>query len=380
MLTFILLFLITILYSFLLLGFLYGWKKTPDFQLKTETPKNNFSIIVPFRNEAKNLPGLFQSLTKLNYPAHKFEILLVDDDSRDDSKLRADAFKLDFSHLKIQVIENKRLSTSPKKDAIQTAISHSSFEYILTTDADCMVPENWLSCYDLELQSQVSKMIAGPVGFIQDTGKKKALFQSFEELDFLSLQATTVGAFGLGKAFLCNGANLCYEKEAFIKHAGFNKHQEIASGDDVFLLQQFQDKNIPVSFLKSQEALVKTRLQPDLKGLINQRIRWAAKTTSYNSFFAKYTAAIVFFMNLSILVYGFLALFSLFPYQYFMLIFLIKFNLDAAMIYLAAKFIKREAVMRNYFWSSLIYPFFSVGIALLSLFKGFEWKGRSFKK
>lgn len=373
--------LITAAYLGLVIAIILGWNKIPEFILKGMTSENTFSIIIPYRNEAENLPALFKSLSNLNYPNSKFEILLVNDESEDGSKQIAESLQNDLLYMNIRSLENIRKSNSPKKDAIKTGIDESRHHYIVTTDADCVVPAKWLQFFDECIQASGSKMMAGPVGFIQNAKKiKRPYFQNFEEMDFMSLQASTVGAFGIEKAFMCNAANMCYEKKTFIKEAGFDEAENIASGDDVFLLQKLRKKGFKVSFIKSEEAAVFTNYQQSLRSLIHQRIRWAAKTSSYSSVFAKFTGVIVFFMNFSLIIFTGLAFFRLFPYQFLMLVFLLKFNLDFVLIYKSAKFMNRENLMRHYLWSSIVYPFFTVYVAILSLFKGYEWKGRRFKK
>jgi len=372
--------LITAAYLGLVVAFIFGWSKVPELSLKGMASKSTFSIIIPYRNEAENLPRLFKSLTSLNYPTRKFEIILVNDASEDDSRNLAESFQHDFQELNIQLLENSRKTNSPKKDAIKTGIDVSRHNYIVTTDADCIVPTKWLQFFDETIQVTGAKMMAASVGFIQQPGIKKPYFHNFEEMDFMSLQASTVGSFGIEKAFMCNAANMCYEKEIFINEAGFDENELIASGDDVFLLQQLRKKGFKVSFIKSEKATVFTNYQRNLKDLINQRIRWAAKTTNYTSILAKFTGVIVFLMNLSLLVFTGLAFLKLIPYQFLMLIFLLKFNADFILIYKSAKFMNRENLMRHYLWSSIIYPFFTVYVAILSFFRGYEWKGRRFRK
>ncbi|MCG9971645.1 glycosyltransferase family 2 protein [Christiangramia crocea] len=380
MLLLIFLVLVTAGYLGLIASLIYGWKRLPDFNLKKLNAETGFTIIVPYRNEAENLPGLFKSLSGLHYPLDKFEIILVNDESQDQSKILCEEFQKNFPEMKVKILENIRRSVSPKKDAVYTAINSSDFDFIVTTDADCIVPPNWLRGFDQEIFEKGSKLIAGPVGFIQGAGKKKALFNSFEEMDFMSLQSTTVGSFGIEKQFMCNAANLCYDKNAFLNNSGFSENENIASGDDVFLLQKLNKKGLKLSFLKSEELIVLTRLQKNLSGLINQRLRWAAKASAYKSSFGRFTGIIVFLMNLLLILYAGLAFLEVISYQYVMLAFLLKFNADFILIYKAAKFFKRENLMRSYFWCSIVYPFFSVYVAGLSLFNGYEWKGRRFRK
>ncbi|MBK5192153.1 MAG: glycosyltransferase [Flavobacteriaceae bacterium] len=377
--------LITLFYVILIAALLIGWRKIPEFKIKNIPPKIRFSVVIPFRNEAENLPLLLNSLSKLNYPTLKYEILLVNDASEDVSIQICDDFINSHPEIQISLLENKRSSNSPKKDAISTAIKNAQFEYIITTDADCKVPENWLQAFNERIIETGAKLVAGPVK-IADTSKNiirenrwLKYFHFFQEMDFMSLQAAGAGGFGLGKAFMCNGANLCYEKAAFLKADGFSGNDEISSGDDIFLLQKFTEKKWPVSFLKCAEAIVLTKPQQDLNTLISQRIRWAAKTPAYKSSFAKLVGLTVLLMNFSLVIGGLLAFFSLIPYQPLLFAFFFKFNVDFALLYHSAEFFDRKDVLRNYFWSSIIYPVFSSYVAILSLFSGYEWKGRKFR-
>ncbi|MDN3595484.1 glycosyltransferase family 2 protein [Zunongwangia endophytica] len=369
--------LIAIFYAALMLGFIKGWNSLETVSDHYEPPETCFSIVIPFRNEAENLPNLLESLALLNYPFELFEILLVNDESEDDSEKIIAEFKQDHPQLHLKFLQNNRTTNSPKKDAITTAIKFAEFEHILTTDADCTLPSLWLQSFNTEILQHNPAMIAAPVKIeVNDNN----FLSSFEALDFLSLQISGAGAFGLNKAFMANGANLCYKKQSFVEQNGFDSNTEIASGDDVFLLQKFIQQQLKVTFLKDQNAIVKTKPQSGFKRLVQQRIRWASKTSAYTSNFAKLTGLIVFSMNFAFSLSLLLGIFKLFPFPYFMILFLVKFNLDFVLLYRGSIFFNSEGLMRKYLVSSVLYPFFSVYVAILSLFGGYNWKGRRFKR
>jgi len=282
------LFIITILYCLAIIALIYGFSKVSSYDFLGQKPKTKFSIIVPFRNEAKNLPVLLDSFAKLNYPNALFEVILVDDDSEERVQIA------DF-RLQISVLKNIRVSNSPKKDAISTAMRLVKNEWIITTDADCIVHENWLTALDNYIQLHDVAMIAGPVTYDCNT----SFLHHFQQLDLASLQGATIGSFGLGKAFMCNGANFAYAKSLFQELNGFTGNDIIASGDDVFLLQKamarFPEK---VHYLKSQNTFVSTKPMNDWKSLFYQRVRWASKTSSYQSSFGKVLGLIVLGGNL----------------------------------------------------------------------------------
>ncbi len=374
---------LTLSYTALITALLFGWKKVEKFELKEVSPLNKFSIIIPFRNEAENLPDLLYSLSNLAYPRSYFEIILVNDESEDNSLRACLHFKQSHPELTFSIINNKRSTASPKKDAITTAIASSRFEYILTTDADCIVPLEWLNAYNQSIVKTKASLIAGPVSFLNGRSIKEKFLNylvAFQDLDFMSLQTAGIGAFGLKKPFMCNAANMCYRKEAFLKVDGYQENSDISGGDDVFLLQKFTELNYPVSFLKSEAAIVRTKPQASLKTLFSQRIRWAAKTPAYKSAFAKLVGLLVLLMNLAIIVTIVLVLFEMIHNQILLFSFAIKFTADLSLLYVSAKFFRKRMVLSHYLWSSLLYPFFSTTVAIASLLSGFEWKGRSFKK
>lgn len=372
----ILILLISLCYLFLILFLMFGFSRMPDFSVKDHPSKTRFSVIIPFRNEAENLPLLFASLKRLNYPTELFEIILVNDASEDASEALAEKFLEENQELQLSLLQNSPTSKSPKKDAITKAINAARHEYIITTDADCSVPETWLQEFNTMVSETNSKMIAGPVKILSS----KKFLHTFQEIDFFSLQGATMGGFGVNQPFMCNGANFCYEKQAFFTVNGFDGNKKIASGDDIFLLEKFRKAGFKAVFIKSKSAIVQTLAQPTWKDFFAQRIRWAAKTSAYNNSFGKLVGLLVFFMNfiLAIAVIG--VLLKKLSSSLLLIPFLLKFNVDFILIYQSARFFERERVLKNYFWCSLIYPFLSSYIAVLSLFTGYSWKGRSFKK
>jgi glycosyltransferase involved in cell wall biosynthesis len=360
------LYILLLFYTLAIIALIYGFSKVNSFENLDLKPKTKFSIVVPFRNEAENLPHLLESLSKLNYPNDLFEVILVDDDS--DCRLQiADC------RFQVSVINNIRVSNSPKKDAISTAIQVVKNDWIITTDADCVVNENWLLALDNYIQLHKVSMIAGAVSY----PCQNSFLHHFQQLDLASLQGATIGSFGLGKGFMCNGANFTYTKSFFQDLKGFDGNDKIASGDDVFLLQkaiaQFPEK---VHYLKSKNNIVITKPLDDWKSLFYQRVRWASKTGSYQSRFGIGLGLIVFGGNVGLLFVVCCLLFGI--GNFYLLIFLLfaKFSVDLILIHKTNGFLKKKT--QFFLTSSLLYPFFSVSVALYSLFGKYEWKGRKF--
>lgn len=347
---------------------IYGFNRMKRFSKKEFIPKTSFSIVVPFRNEKENLPNLLHSISLLNYPKDLMEVILVDDDSEE-------VFSVQYSVFSLKVIKNERKSNSPKKDAIETAIQIAKNDWIITTDADCLVQKDWLTIYDQYIQENEVDMIASGVCYLPKNG----FISAFQNLDFLSLQGATIESFGIGKPFMCNGANFAYSKHFFKELNGFQGNDSIASGDDVFLLQKAilvaQKK---VSFLLAKESIVTTKSVETWFELFQQRVRWASKSTGYSSVYGKMLALVVLVENLAWIVTFLFWLFQLIDPNIFLLFIASKFLIDFILLYKTANFF--ESKLQYVLASSLLYPFFSVSVAVYSLFGDYSWKGRNFRK
>ena len=367
---------ITLIYLILTGSFAFGFDKIPVFKSKNIEAKTNFSILIPFRNEAENLPDLLNSIASLDYPNHLYEIIFIDDDSDDDSREIITRF-LSSIRNDIKITQNIRTSNSPKKDAITTAIKQAKTEWIITTDADCILSKKWLNFFDAFIQKNKSKCIVAPVTYTHEN----SFLNRFQLLDILSLQGATIGGFGIKKPFLCNGANFAYQKDLFIELNGFSGNNTIASGDDIFFLEKaIKSHPKQVHYLKSEDAIVTTKSQPSWETLKEQRIRWAAKTSAYNNWFGKLTGIIVLLMNALIITLITLSILNIFNIKTLAYILIIKLNIDFLLIYKSATFFNQKNVLKTYILSSILYPFFSVYIAFISIFKSYKWKDRTFKK
>lgn len=374
-------FFIIVIYLALIAWLNFGFNKVEDFKLQDLEAKTKLSIIIPFRNEAHNLKNLLTSIHNLNYPHSHFEVILVDDESEDDSiKIINDNLKrrpFDCAQGDISIIENIRTSNSPKKDAISTAIKIAKYDWIITTDADCILPKYWLDTYDECIQTQKPLAIVGPVKF---TGAS-SFFNRFQIVDTLSIQATTIGAFGINKPFMCNGANFGYSKKTFLSVNGFDGNDTIASGDDVFLLQKLIEKDKKsVHFLKSEQAIVSTKVSENITEFIQQRLRWASKSSKYKILFPKLLGLIVVLVNLVMVGLIPLYILGIFNLKSAVLLFLIKFSIDLLPIFKTSRFFKQEPVLLSYVFVSLLHPFVIIYIIALLPFKSYKWKGRTFKK
>lgn len=360
------------LYSFFILVFILGFHKVKKNELPEKYQRSTpFSIIVPFRNEAKSLPALLESINALNYSNSLCEFIFVDDYSKDEGATIISSFA-STSKFRIHLIKSNRKTASPKKDAISTAIKKSKYQWIITIDADCTFNEMWLNCYDYYIQNNNVDFLASSVSF----SGKDTFLNSFQILENMSLHTVTLGGFGIEKPMMCNGANMTYKKEVFIALNGFTGNDHIASGDDIFLMQKAINSSYTVKFLKSPDAVVTTQTESSISQLISQRKRWTSKTSVYKNWFTTCIALNTLLGNLSILACFLMLFMSTTNLVLCTSVIVLKFLVDSLCIITTANYFKQYKPLKHLLLSLFIYPVWTVYIALISVNKSYTWKGR----
>ncbi len=352
---------VPILYSLLLAAIVIINSRHPVFKpLKIKKPHFTFSLIIPYKNEEENLSALLSSIQKINYPKDKFEIIMVDDHSTDSSA------KLIHNTTHIKQFTNVGRG---KKQALLTGISRSKYTYIVTIDADCIIPENYLKTIDSYLGQKPYKMILGPVKLLD----KPDFLTQFQQMEFMVLQAFTMAFTFIKKPFLANGANLIFDKQAFYDVEGYAGNEHIASGDDVFLLQKFNEKYPgKIAFLKSPQTIIQTQAQKSWQDLWQQKIRWASKSTHQTQRTAQVTGLLILLANAA----------SLFSFVYFSHLywFLVsKASIDFWLLYKTSRFYKAKIKHRHFLLGFIIYPVYYLIVLILSLKGTYNWKDQTYQ-
>lgn len=108
--------------------------------MSTILPK--YSVIIPTYNRAKTLALTLNSVCNQTLSPEKYEILIVDDGSTDNTELLVKSFKLKVEKPEIRYFKIEH--GGPAK-ARNLGIKESKGEIIFFTDDDCVVPPNWMA-------------------------------------------------------------------------------------------------------------------------------------------------------------------------------------------------------------------------------------------
>lgn len=369
--------LLLVAYGCLFFTYKKWWEKLQDYTSSSNTheeqPMPFLSVLVPARNEAKNIHPLMQTLLKQDYPASQFEIILIDDHSLDQTVEGAKTAQL--SNLAIISSGGDAMSSSKKK-AIATGVQQAKGELIVCTDADCLPPPGWLSTIAKFYLTKKASFIAAPVAYIFE----RTPLQLLQAIDFLTLQGITAASVSAQFHTMCNGANLAYTKEAFLSVNGFAGIDKVASGDDMLLMHKIWKRNPEkVFYLKSSKAIVTTKPMLSWKDFIQQRIRWASKTTYYDDKRVFWTLVLIYFVNLMFFVLFVSGFWNNLYWAAALAFLVIKTGIELPFVTSVARFYNQQEVMRYFFFLQPLHMAYTVSIGLLSQMGSYEWKGRRTK-
>lgn len=342
-------------------------------------PATTFSIIIPARNEEDHIGHCLDSIFQQQYPSHLFEVIVVDDHSTDNTSAVVQTYIQQHPNIQlIQLIDeiDGSLLNAYKKKAISIAITKSTKDWIVTTDADCVISNEWLPSYAAYIQEKNPVFVAAPVSFI-NTGSFVSVFQC---LDFISLQGITAASVSAGFHSMCNGANLAYSKEAFNAVNGFTGIDSIASGDDMLLMHKINKAyKGRIGLLFSQKAIVQTHPMPNWKSFFNQRIRWASKADKFQDKRIIAVLSLVYLFNIILLVLPFAAI----MYPELLTVWIVfagsKTLCELLFMLPAARFFNQVHLLVWFPLMQLVHLFYTVSAGFLGKFGTYHWKGRVVK-
>jgi len=276
-----------LLYAAMVLLAISGWQKLTTSE--HSEPTTGVSILVAARNESENMEKIIHDLTVQVFPEELMEIIVIDDNSEDDTLGKCQLLKKKYPQLKI--LSNR--NSPGKKGALQTGISEAAFLLIATVDADCRIPSEWLRSMICNWEGGSTRMLLGPV-VLHPT---KTLFHRIQSLEMLAIMGLTGGSSYYNRPIMANGANILFDKRSFDEVGGYGNDGN-PSGDDVFTMLRINDKwPGSVRFVKDSGAAVRTDPQKTFADLWQQRKRWISKKSGYSNFHVRASALITYAAN-----------------------------------------------------------------------------------
>jgi cellulose synthase/poly-beta-1,6-N-acetylglucosamine synthase-like glycosyltransferase len=344
------------------------WKQKPN-EFAEKKGSELVTVLIPFRNEGANIPVIFHQITSLSY--RPLQVVWINDHSDDGGRKLLEALirNHDEELLDFVLADNEG---EGKKAALKTGIDNAFGSIVMTTDADCFLPTDWVEVMLKPFADDKTKMVAGPIL----TKGNDGFFQNFQQIEWASILLVTKAGFYLQSPIMCSAANMAYRKSAFLEVDGYQGNENLLSGDDEFLLKKMVKKFGPESIVYQKENLVYTQPQTTWKNLFYQRFRWASKWKAHQSL--THTFASVLPVAVQIFFLGSLSL--LFAGNPGMLVFAAVWILKIYFENLTLGNVLRGYGVRPHFiWflsTGIFHPIYVLICGIGALFVKFEWKGR----
>jgi len=180
--------------------------------------KTLISVVIPAFNEEKFLPSCLESLKNQDFKG--FEIIVVDNNSTDKTAEMAKKFGAILVREKRQGVAFAR----------QRGFLEARGEIITTTDADTILPKNWLSKIFEEFEKDENLVAFGGSATLYSGPILARLASNFLLYLFLLLDKFFSGGWNL------MGCNFTVRKDAFLKIGGFNLNLKL--NEDIEISQR----------------------------------------------------------------------------------------------------------------------------------------------
>lgn len=329
-----------------------------------KSAERSASIVICGRNEAERIGSLLESLEKLDYPTENFEIILVNDDSDDDTGAIMQQFCDQAANRHYLLHKKNKNSYRGKKGALDFGIQNSQFDIIVATDADCIVPKNWLksmlSCFD-----ENTAMVQG----YSPVNKRQDFLSVYQQFDTLAEGVTAASSMFFNNPTHANARNFVFRKSMYNKVGGFSKISHVDTGDDFYLAKLIKNEtDYKFRYNPDAEAYVYTEEVTDLKTYWHQQLRRNSKGFDLNfSIFMMGSWLLIFHLFLVyLLVVG--------DYSRFFLFAGLKVSVELLPAIVGAfKFGEKHLI--KYFpilW--IVYPVFYFASQILGSFRMYKWK------
>ncbi|MEO6150915.1 MAG: glycosyltransferase [Mucilaginibacter sp.] len=358
-------------YLVVVLYFLKGWANLRRPKLTSAVFTTRVTVLIAARNEEAGIHLTIEDILAQDYPKHLTEIIIVDDHSTDRTAEIISSYAP--QGVKLHRMQAGEALNSYKKKAIAEAIGMSEGELMVATDADCRMGTKWLSTIVNYYETEGPIMISSPVTYFEE----RSLFERLQTLEFSFLIGIGASFIGNGRASTCNGANFAYRKDIFYEVGGFKGIDDLASGDDELLLQKVA-AIYPgqIGFLKSRNAIVYTHAKHNIAEFLQQRRRWASKSTRYKDKKVVALAVCMWMFNVSLLVNALLGFYDVYFFQLFLTQFILKTLFEATFLVQVNAFLGRPKLVWLLLIVSPLHTIYLIYIGLMGNTRKYLWKGR----
>lgn len=249
-------------------GYIYYIEcENKQISITKDLPK--VSIIVPAHNEAKVIVRTLNSLLNLNYPHDRYEIIIINDNSDDNSAELLENARLQNTNRNIKIINTDRFTGGKgKSNALNIGFKECTSEYIAVYDAD-NTPEKDALLY-LVNEIVNDRSLGAVIGKFRTRNRNVNILTRFINIETLSFQwMAQAGRWKLFKLCTIPGTNFIIRRSILESIDGWDTNA-IAEDTEIsfrIYMMGYKIKYMPKSVTWEQEPQT-------VKVWFKQRTRW----------------------------------------------------------------------------------------------------------
>jgi len=335
--------------------------KNPSLE-SNETPF--ISVLVAARNEENNLADCLDSLVAVDYPIDKYEILVGNDNSDDQTGEIVDAYAVRYPQIKSHTISKQKIKGNGKANVLAQLAHLAQGSHFFVTDADIMVPRTWFSA--------MLKCMQGDIALV--TGTSVVVGSGFlaymQQIDWLFATGMLKVVSDLGIPVTTMGNNMLIRRDAYEDIGGFEA-MPFSVTEDLELFNHIKLKYNTVNIF-NPGVLNKSKPTRSIKGLLTQRKRWMR---------GAFELPLIMVSLLIVQTSFFLVLLALFLIDPITATIVLSIKFLLRFIFLSL--VVRKLNDRVNIFGSLIFELYSSVFSVVSLIYYYlsgpiEWKGRKY--
>lgn len=210
-----------------------------------------------------------------------------------------------------------------KKHALRRLITQAETDYVWLMDDDILPAPaflqasadnmQWGEC-GITMPTPSPDLLILPLRMQTAPDRIPNLLERLQMAEYAAIQGLTIGAAKHGHPVMCSSANLIVRRDKWLD-AYPDLHPELASGDDMFLLESFKHRGLRIAVSEDEHLTAIVRPVPTWRAFFRQRMRWAGKAPAYKDRDIILCGAIVLIANILQLLCPPILIFK-FPIEY----------------------------------------------------------------
>jgi len=236
------------------------------------------SVVVCARNEEALIRKCLDSIGSLDYPHEKLEIILVDDESEDNTLEILMEYEKYDGRFTVLSTSGAPHDLPAKQRPLNLGIEHTKGEIVLVTDADCTVPPGWIKSH-IKAYDEKTGIVGGITKISTEYGR---FFDKLQNCDQVSKLAVAMGFAGLGLPLTVMGNNFSFRRNVYKACGGFKKIKPSIVEDMVLMNAIIHDTGYHLGWARGENSVAVTAPENSFREFIQQRVRWVSEISDFS--------------------------------------------------------------------------------------------------